>query len=238
MNWRLRSCGGSLLSKGGAFLWPLGAVALLSACEATRPPSPEELVSRAAQATRLLETVHFVFTAEGTTAPLLAGMEALKAEGDLRRSGELHAQITARSQGAIFETEVTVAKGRTYLRAPLQERFQALPGRVDLPILDPDRGLAAALAELRAPQIVGTDRVGGAAVYQVRGELPVQRIAEMLGGQLAEETVQAEIAVREPDGAVSRIVLRGRALAGDDANAVRTVAFSRWNEPVSIVAPE
>ncbi|MBI3965339.1 MAG: LppX_LprAFG lipoprotein [Chloroflexi bacterium] len=222
----------------------IGALTLSSmaqgGCSPVRPGPTvpvAEVLSRAAERLRDLESVHFVLDVQGRVAPLANDLEIVKADGDLKRPGDARMKATLRSQGAVFETELWIVNGRTYARSPLGSDITELPGGTRVALLDPENGLPAAVVQIQSPQLLRADVEDGGTVHRIRGSLPTPAVAKLIGGTPHEGVVTVEAGVRAVDSQVSRLVLTGRALVGDDQQVVRTIVLSAWNTPVSIQPP-
>jgi hypothetical protein len=142
-----------------------------------------------------------------------------------------------RSRGAIVQTELLLIANRAYLRNPFEPRYEELGATPRVALLDPDDGVARAMTQVAAPALVRVDTEEGTRVFRLRGRLPTGAVARMIGGTPVGETVAVEAGIREGDWLLTRFVMSGNALVGDDANAVRTIALSRWGAPVDIAIP-
>jgi hypothetical protein len=217
----------------------LALTVVLGGCRGAEGPtiSAREVLDRAATASRGLETVHFVLEVQGRVAALANGLEVIHAEGDLRRPNDAQMQVSLRAGGLVMDTELRLVEDRVYLYNPMAARFEELSGDAGLALLDPDRGLAAAVAELEAAEVVGVERESDVRLYRMRGHLPTRVLARMIGGTPLDERTMVEARIRESDWMLARLTVTGPALVGDERDAVRTIMLSKWGAPVEISRP-
>ncbi len=223
-------------------LWAAGLALLLAstACGSANVepvPSAGEILERATEAARGLESVHFVLEVQGTTAPLPNGLQIARAEGDVRRPGNMRMQVSLSRGGVFLETELRVVDGRAYLLNPFALRFEELGEPTTVPLLDPELGLAAAVASIAQPELATTARKASVTAYRIRGTVPARVVANLIGGAPVAGPVAVEAEIVAPEWRLAELVVTGAVVLGDGADAVRTVRLSAWGAPVEVTAP-
>ena len=217
----------------------LGPVAtvLLAACQqtpASRPPTAEEVVQRATEAARGLETVQIVLANEGVTAPIANGLGLARAEGKLKRPNDAQLKLRLMFGANVLETELRAFDGKTYVRNPLGARYEEMAGTQRIALLDPESGIASVIPTITEPKLLEPQTENGVRLQNIQGQVPSAAVSKLIGGTATGNSIAVDALVRETDWQIARLRLAGAALQGDQPEAVRLITLSNWNEPVSI----
>jgi lipoprotein LprG len=201
-------------------------------------PSAAEIVTRAASATGAEKRFHFVFDEEnGPTST--TGVHLVFAEGDLVVPGEVKADVSGTFQGLPLRSQLVIAGGKTYLKNPLTGKWQEISvGTNPVSFFDPARGVLAVIKEATQLELDGSEKVGGADAYRLRGKTTVGSITPLLGNPPGDRLVDVELWVDKETDRLVRLRLSGKVHEDDPAEAVRTVELSRYGVVVPITPPE
>jgi hypothetical protein len=210
---------------------------LVAACQPTpapRPPTAHEVVQRAAEAARGLETVSIVLANEGITAPIASGLGLARAEGKLKRPNDAQLKLRLMFGSNVLETELRALGGKTYVRSPLGSRFEEMSGGQRIALLDPETGMASVIPTIADPKLLEPQMDNGVKHQSIQGQIPSASVSRLIGGTPTGNSIAVDALVRETDWQIARLRLAGAALQGDQAEAVRLITLSAWNEPFTV----
>jgi lipoprotein LprG len=168
--------------------------AVATACSSDDPsadagnlPEGGELMREAAAATADIRSAHFTLAVNGE----IAGLPVKKAEGDLTREGgdggAAEGTIAMDLMGNLFEGEFVLVDNSVYVKGATGG-FTKLPAGMvrsvydPAAILDPERGIANVLENVRNPRTEGSEDIDGVSTYRVVGRVTKDVIADLVPG--------------------------------------------------------
>ncbi len=193
---------------------------LLAACQQTppaRPPTAEEVVQKAADAARGLETVQIVLANEGVTAPIANGLGLARAEGKLKRPNDAQLKLRLMFGTNVLETELRAFDGKTYVRNPLGARYEEMTGTQRIALLDPETGIASVVPTITEPKLLEPRTENGVRQQNIQGHVSSAAVSKLIGGTATGNSIAVDALVRETDWQIARLRLAGAALQGDRA---------------------
>jgi len=201
-------------------------------------PDGAQLVQRAAEATRQIETVRFELAVDGQ----VPGVSVSSAQGQLTKDGNVKGTAVITATGQPAETEFVIVGDTLYLKGPTGG-FQQLPSSVAATVYDPSKildanlGLAALVAGATQPAVQGKETVDGVETYRVKVTFARNNLGVLLPGTGAAADLPGEvwITTAEPNRPVKAKV-DVPAAAGASGGTV-TIELSGFNEPVTITPP-
>lgn len=230
----------------------------LAACQGQPVPlldDPDQILAAAVTTTTAATSVHVDLTAEGTLAIDLLGGGA---EGALNLLGTTLAadiDVAGRKTRATFSSpnlfglagEVVVAEDTLYLKSTLTgPKFR--PSALSAPPENPLSGLADLLSRTDLDPVKGADvPCAGGTCYTLTIQLTAADLVDLGGGaqlppglpiplpDISAATVDLTVHIEQ-----STTRLSGLSAAldlGDTGDMTLQGTFTRWNEPVTIVAP-
>ncbi len=198
--------------------------------DAGPPPAAGDLITRAAEAMRTVQSARFDLSVTGTLPDLIVQTGT----GDLTRDGSAQGTASIRQFGQLVEVEFVVVDKALYLKAGtggFTEVPAALAGQVYDPtaILDPDRGVAAVLTSTTGLSAV----TGSDGSWTVGGTVPEQVAAALTPG------ISSDVAgTFVVDAASSRVTSVSFSTPGSDGQpATVTLRLSDFDRPVTVTAP-
>lgn len=227
--------------RGRVFL-PLGVILLVGLATACgggeQQPSAKDIVERAAGATQAQKSFHFVFDEKnGPTST--SGVHLVFAEGDIVVPDKVKADVSGTFQGVPLRSRLVVVAGRYYLNDPFSGKWREVSANTNpVAFFDPAKGVLAVITDATQLEFVGTEKVGGADAYHLKGKTTVGSIAPLLGNPPGTRLVDVELWVDKETDLLARLRLSGQVEKGDPAGAVRTVEISRYGVVVPIVPPQ
>ena len=84
----------------------------------------------------------------------------------------------------------------------------------------------------------GSEDVGGVDCYRVTGKVQADKLKPLLNTAEGTQELDMELWIGKDDMLLRRLRLTGPISPDEDANAVRTVELSKFDEAVQIAAPE
>ncbi|SNR38242.1 lipoprotein LprG [Haloechinothrix alba] len=204
-------------------------------------PAAGTLLDAAADSAGEVTSAHFALQATGD----VPGLTVQMVEGDLTTDGGPYGAAqgvaTVSMGGQLVESEFVLHEESLYLKGPTGG-FQEIPAdRVTSiydpsAVLDPERGVAHLLDQVREAETTGTDTVDGTETHRVTGTVEHQVIDELIPGVESD----AEITLwldEERDHLPVKVTLSFPEAGGDETPTV-DVTLSEVNEPVTVSPPE
>lgn len=225
-----------------AYLAGLCMMLLVVGCDA--PPPTEELTAdqileRSADEMSEVQSLRFRLEVVNGTMPLGQGIAVSRIEGDAVAPDRLQMDVRARMGNQPVELKSVVLGPRQYLTNPLNQQWQEVTGSLSAPsILDPERGLGAALRRVDGAQRLGRESVDGADSYHLRGTLPAEVLASLVGSaESVDGPVDVELWVDSREFLLRRAKLVGAIVPGESEFLERELYLSGFNQPSTIEAP-
>jgi lipoprotein LprG len=244
----LRGLGGRLRpGRAGLAAGVLLAVLALAGCSGDDPPVPTptsassssstpppvvtgpQLRDRTAAAMAAVQTVHFTVTVEGDLPDLVIS----GAEGDLTAAGDASGTATIEQFGQLVEAAFVVVGDDLWIQGPTGGYVKlsgAFAGQVYDPtaILDPERGVAAAVEAMTGPRPAGP----ADAPTSLSGTVPQAQAASLAPGISSDVAATAQLDERD------RVTdLRFELTGADGKPAAVTLTFADFDAPVTITPP-
>jgi outer membrane lipoprotein-sorting protein len=201
-------------------------------------PSAKDIVDRAASATRAQKSFHFVFD-EKNGPKSTTGVHLVFAEGDIAVPDKVKADVSGTFQGLPLRSQLVVAGGKYYLKDPFTGKWREVSINTNpIAFFDPAKGVLAVITNATKLELVGSEKVGGADTYHLKGKTTVGSITPLLGNPPGTRLVDVELWVDKETDLLARLRLSGPVEKGDPTGAVRTIEASRYGVAVPIVAPQ
>jgi hypothetical protein len=215
---------------------------LVAGCDS--PPPVEELTAdqileRSADEMSGLQSLRFRLEVLNGTMPLGQGIAVSRIDGDAVAPDRLRMDVRARFGNQPVELESVVLGQRQYLTNPLNQQWQEVSGALSAPsILHPERGLGAALRRVEGAQRLGRESVDGADSYHLRGTVPAEVLADLVGsGESVDSPVDVELWVDSREFLLRRAKLVGAIVPGESEFLERELYLSGFNQAATIEAP-
>lgn len=219
-----------------------GALALvlllaLSACGDPPVPPAADIVSKSVTAMRDITSLHFLIdTNKLDKYP--AGLFITRAEGDVARPDKLRATAKALLVGSAIQVQVVGVGTEQFMTDPASGRWQAMPPSFNvLAAFDPNKGIADILANAKNPATDGTEAIGGVDCYRLTTTLSPDALRALSTEVNSTAPLPAKLWIGTADFRLRQVTLAGPLMTGEPANIVRTVQFTKFNDPVDIQKP-
>jgi lipoprotein LprG len=211
-------------------------IALVAACgsigsggQTANLPQGATVLADTAKAMRDVTTTHFAFDVQGNTP----GVQLRSADGQLTREGSAKGTAKVDEGRQLLELQFVIIGQDLYLRpptGPVQKLPLSFAGSVYDPsvILNPDRGIAAALASGKDVTTEEREQVDGVDTYRLKVTFPAQPMGTLVPGLAPDKASEIWVAVQG-----SRLI---KAQFPTTTGSV-TAHFSQYDVPVQITPP-
>ncbi|MFN2478917.1 MAG: LppX_LprAFG lipoprotein [Pseudonocardiaceae bacterium] len=207
-------------------------IALVTSCsgssgQTAKLPNGAPLLADSAKAMREVTTTHFAVEVEGNSP----GVQLRSAEGQLTRAGSAKGVAKVDAGAQLSELQFVIIGQDLYLRPPtgpvqkLPRSFAVYDPSV---ILNPDRGIAAALASGTGPTTESREQVDGVDTYRLQVKFPAQPLGSLVPQLAQDKTSEIWVATQG-----SRLIKAQFPTTYGSA----TVHFSDFDAPVEITPP-
>lgn len=223
--------------------------ALISAsCEVESTPDPtalpvstptpvnvEQLLRDAGAATAGLDTFHFLLEHNTGGTPLAPNLTVTEAKGDVVNPDGISTEFAGTLGAFAVRSSLITLGDESYMTNPLTDAWESVPKEVSpLGFFDPQSGIGAIMTQVVNPNLLsireGEIRVGGS--------LPVAALESILGSATDGTTVEAELTIDAKTLFLTEAILTGRVTATEPDGVIRTITLSKFNQPLTIVAPQ
>lgn len=209
-------------------------IALVTSCsgssgQTANLPNGAALLADSAKAMRGVTSTRFTLDVEGN-AP---GVQLRSAAGQLTRAGSAKGVAKVDEGAQLLELQFVIIGQDLYLRpptGPVQKLPLSFAGTVYDPsvILNPDRGIAAALASGTGPTTATREQVDGVDTYQLQVKFPAQPLGSLVPQLAQDKTSEIWVAAQG-----SRLIKAQFPTTYGSA----TVHFADFDVPVDITPP-
>jgi lipoprotein LprG len=201
-------------------------------------PSAEELVRESVDATAAIQSFHFTLDVQGVPRTS-AGLQLTAAEGDVLTPDRARADVTGNFAGTPITTQVVAIGDDVWLKNPLSGDWQPIDvSATPLALLDPSQGVLGVMTGITDPTDEGTEELNGVELRKIGGSAPARDVAPLVAVAPSDRDVPVTLWIGEEDRLLRRIEVSGPVADGEPADALRVVEVSRFDEPVTIEAPE
>lgn len=209
-------------------------IALVTSCsgisgQKANLPNGAGLLADSAKAMREVTTTHFAVEVEGNSP----GVQLRSAEGQLTRTGSAKGIAKVDEGAQLLELQFVIIGQDIYLRpptGPVQKLPLSFAGTVYDPsvILNPDRGIAAALASGTGPTTETREQVDGVDTYRLQVKFPAQPLGSLVPQLAQDKTSEIWVATQG-----SRLIKA----QFPTTYGSTTVHFADFDAPVDITPP-
>ncbi len=212
---------------------------LLFSCGGEAQGDPQEIAAMAATAMSDVESLHFNVDLGEPGLAILPGMTASSIEGDAAQPDRVQAEISVVFSGISVALDYRAIGDAQYVTSPLDRKaWQSLPGQpLAKSLLNPSDGVSMILSRLTDLELVGTELANGVESHRLKARIPNAEVAAFFGSPPQDGVTNVELWIGVEDSLVRKVILRGPSLQDDPTETERTIEFSKYGEPVDIVAP-
>jgi len=214
---------------------------LLTACgETTDIPDSKQLLQQAQDAMKQVNSYHFNLTTDHPGNASGADIQIQNADGDVLAPDKIQAKGTVNLQGFTAQVNIIAIGQNQYYTDPLTGKWTPISSVVDPhKLADPQAGVGALLGNIQNPGTATDSSVDGQSCWSIEGQLSTQYIAGIIGSaQPTNPTVKTKVCIGKSDHRPYQLVINGVVVQSDTAQTTRTIKFSKFNESITIQAPQ
>ena len=199
---------------------------------------PATIVRESVASTENVKSFHFAL--DISKVPKSAkGLQLTGAEGDAKVPDELSAQVSGTFAGFPLSTKLVAVGGKLWIENPLSGSWESVDvGTTPGFLLDPQKGVLGVMRGMTDVKEDGSEDVGGVSTTRITGTVPAAEVGPLAAVTAGSGSVDVSLWIGKDDGILRRVEVAGPIASGEPADAVRTIELSRFDEPVTVQAPE
>ena len=198
------------------------------------PINPEAVLREAGEAMKNVDSFHYRLSHRSGGTALLPNLVLQEAEGDVIKPDKISAEFSGSFGGIAIKSGLITLGEDSYMTNPLTGRWESVPREVSpLGFFNPRKGIASMMEQVDQVSLVPD----GKDVYLIRGRLPAEALAPLLGATVKGTTVGVELTIDADEGYLLEAVLDGRVTSTEPEGTVRVITLSKFNEQITITHP-
>ncbi len=203
-------------------------------------PTAQQVLTTMQKNFRSVSSFHLIMKTDNLGNTDASQFVIRQADGDVLMPDKIRAQANVLLSGQAVTVNLISVGAHQYITDPITGQWRSVTGMLDPRTLtNPDTGLIALVSKLQNVTGPISENVNGVDCWRVDGLLPAKDLAFFTGGGVPDATMlKTSIWAGQNDGLPYKIVVTGEAATGDTAQTTRTFFISKYNENVSIVAPQ
>jgi hypothetical protein len=203
-------------------------------------PSAQQVLSVMQKNFRTVTSFHLSMKTENLGNTGASQLLIRAADGDVLLPDKIRAQANVLLSGQAVTVNLISVGPSQFITDPITGQWRVVKGMFDPRILtNPDTGIMSLAGKVQHVSGPIADTVNGVSCWRVTGLLPASDLAFFTGGGVPAGTLlQTSICAGQSDGLPYQISITGQAAVGDTARTTRTFLLSKYNENISIVAPQ
>lgn len=219
------------------------ALPALSACGGNADGVDPQIVLKDSSAKmKTLTGFHFVYEVhkpQGSQPS--SGLEILRITGDVNATGDMTSIVDA-TYGGLPVTIGLIALGDTYyIQDPISQKWTTLAA-ADSPVgkLSLGAGTQRILERINNASYAGEESKGGAKTYHIQGDVAAEEVKAIAGlvDTSVTKTFPTDVWIGVGDGFVYEVDIKGAATADETEDYRRSIIVSKFNESVTVEAPQ
>ena len=199
------------------------------------PVDPAELLRRSGEVMEGLRSFRFELKHPRGGTALLPGLVVQEAQAEVVRPDRISATFDATFGGFAISASLVTIGDTSFMTNPLTGEWEEAAADVSpLGFFDPGQGIAAMMSSVSGLLLLP----GDAGVHRVGGEAPAAVLSAVAGTTVPDATVTVELTIDADEFYLVEASIRGAVTPSDDPDVVRLITLSRFDEPISITAPQ
>jgi LppX/LprAFG-like lipoprotein len=203
-------------------------------------PSAQQVLATLQKNFRAVSSFHLTMKTDNLGNTDASQIVIRQADGDVLMPDKIRAQADVLLSGQAVTVNLVSVGTHQYITDPITGQWRVVTGLLDPRVLtNPNTGIIALAGQLQAITGPTADTVNGTACWRINGLLPAKDLAFFTGGGVPAGTMlKTSVCVGKDDGLPYEITVTGEAAPGDTSQTTRTFFISKYNETISIVAPQ
>ena len=199
---------------------------------------PEAILNQAIGQLNQLSYASFLLDQPQGTTELLPGLEMSRVYGVVANPDRFRFTVEAQVSGTYVETDMVVIADQAYMTNFFTGKWEEV-GMELLPVNFADLGqtLSAILGSIQSPSLAGTESLGQRPVYLVQGRVDSGDLSRLVPNAAPDFNVMLELWLEQSSGLLLQVVITGKVISTDIADAVRVLSLDDIDVPVEITPP-
>ena len=202
---------------------------------ATPTPTPINAQALLEQAGRAMESVssfEFRLDHESGGTVLMPNLVIRELEGRVVRPDRISVEFKGRFGNFAIKGSLVSVGDTSFMTNPLTDAWEKVPPDVS-PV-----GFFNEIAVMMSRVTQASAAPEGDGLFSIRGRLPAEALEPLVGTTVTGATMAVELVVRGSDFYLVRVTFDGKVTEDEDADTVRRISLSKFNEPFIIEPPE
>ena len=195
------------------------------------PIDPLAVLERAGKAMDGVSSFEFLLDHESGGTVLMPNLVIREIEGYVVRPDKLSIDFRGRFGNFPIKGRLISVGSVTYMTNPLTDAWEVVPQSVSpVGFFNEIAGMLSQVTQTSAAR-------DGPDVHRITGRLPAEALKPLVGTTVTGVTIAVELVVRGSDFYLLEATFQGRVNEAEDADTVRVITLSRFNEPFTIEPP-
>ncbi len=203
-------------------------------------PTAQQVLTTMQKNFRQVSSFHLTMKTDGLGNTDASQIVIRQADGDVLMPDKIRAQADVLLSGQAVTVNLISVGDHQYITDPITGQWRVVTGMLDPRALtNPTTGIIALVGQLQNVTGATADTVNGTPCWRVNGELPASDLNALFGGGVpAGSMLKVSVCAGKADGLPYELIVTGVATTGDTSQTTRTFFISKYNENISIVAPQ
>jgi hypothetical protein len=203
-------------------------------------PTAQQVLAAVQKNFRAVTSFHVIMKTDNLGVSSANQIQIRDADGDVLMPDKIRAQANVLLSGQAMTVNLISVGGQQFITDPITGQWRVVKGVLDPRTLtNPDTGLISLAGKLQKVTGPVADNVNSTACWRVNGLLDAKYLAFFTGGGVPAGTMlKTTVWAGQADGLPYEISVVGEAASGDTSQTTRTFFISKYNESLSIVAPQ
>lgn len=203
-------------------------------------PTAQQVLAALQKNFHAVTSFHVVMKTDNLGVSASGQVQIRTADGDVLMPDKVRAQANVLLSGQAVTVNLISVGTQQFITDPITGQWRVVKGMLDPGTLtNPDTGIISLSGKLQNVTGPVADTVNGTDCWRVDGLLDAKYLAFFTGGGVPAGTMlKTSICAGKTDTLPYEISVVGEAATGDTAQTTRTFVISKYNESISIVAPQ
>jgi lipoprotein LprG len=185
-----------------------------------------------------LTSFHFRMVHEIGSTEMLPGLKVDDVFGDVQTPDRLFAEFRGLFGSFTIKAQIIAIGNDNYMTNPLSGTWEKVDTQVTpIGFFNPRQGIASMMGQITEAEFLDPITTGSNTLV-IGGVLQAQALRPLLGNTLTTELVKVELHIERTSLRLLKAVFDGAVTPTDQADTLRVVTLTRFNEPVTIEPPQ
>jgi len=203
-------------------------------------PTAQQLIASLQKNFRSVSAFHVAMQVDNPGPVAQGQVQIRSADGDVLMPDKVKALASVILSGQAVQVNLISVGSSQFITDPVTGQWRVVKGVLDPRTLtNPDTGLISLINKVQNISQPVSDNVNGTACWRITGQLDAKYIAFFTGGGVPAGTMlHTSACIGQNDALPYQVIITGQAAAGDTPQTTRTFVLSKYNESISINAPQ